>query len=330
MIRFYYSPDGLYKNHKDFITAEASESFVVDKANNKLRLFDSTDFYFQTLSDTVDVNHQNASVGLSQKGAYLMKSQIDASINALKTHDGVLDSSVNIINSSIVKINSNISDVSTRLATANTSIGKLTSDLREHKLNCDASLTEFSETWAAALIDIRMDVDTSISALEAHDSALDNSVNIINRNIVNIDSSIRDVSTRLASANTSIGGINSSIGIIDNSIGIINSSVVNINSSIASINSSIGDVSTRLSTANKNIGTINSSIGIINSSIGKIANDLAQDKLECNNTHEEFSQTWAAALVDIRKDINDLKTQVSQLQTNNETNNTNETVDTVE
>ena len=74
MIRFYYSPDGLYKNHKDFIAAEASESFVVDKANNKLRLFDSTDFYFQTLSDIVDVNHQNASVGLSQKGAYLMKS----------------------------------------------------------------------------------------------------------------------------------------------------------------------------------------------------------------------------------------------------------------
>ena len=74
MIRFYYSPDGLYKNHKDFITAEASESLVVDKANNKLRLFDSTDFYFQTLSDVVDANHQNASVGLSQKGAYLMKS----------------------------------------------------------------------------------------------------------------------------------------------------------------------------------------------------------------------------------------------------------------
>ena len=74
MIRFYYSPDGLYRNHKDFITAEASESLVVDKANNKLRLFDSTDFYFQTLSDIVDVNHQNASVGLSQKGAYLMKS----------------------------------------------------------------------------------------------------------------------------------------------------------------------------------------------------------------------------------------------------------------
>ena len=74
MIRFYYSPDGLYKEHNDFVAAEASESFVVDKANNKLRLFDSTDFYFQTLSDIVDVNHQNASVGLSQKGAYLMKS----------------------------------------------------------------------------------------------------------------------------------------------------------------------------------------------------------------------------------------------------------------
>ena len=192
MIRFYYSPDGLYKNHNDFIAAEASESFVVDKANNKLRLFDSTDFYFQTLSDTVDANHQNASVGLSQKGAYLMKSQIDASINALKTHDGVLDSSVNIINSSIVKINS----------------------------------------------------------------------------------SIGDVSTRLASANTNIGVINSSIG------------------------------------------KINSSIGIINSSIGKIVNDLNQHKVDCNNTHDEFSKTWAAALVDIRKEIDDLKTKVSQLQTN--------------
>ena len=180
MIRFYYSPDGLYKNHNDFIAAEASESFVVDKANNKLRLFDSTDFYFQTLSDSVDVNHQNASVGLSQKGAYLMKSQIDASINTLKTHDGVLDSSVNIINSSIVKINSSIGDVSTRLASANTnigvinssigkinssigiinsSIGKIANDLNEHKINCNNTHDEFSKTWAAALVDIRKDID---------------------------------------------------------------------------------------------------------------------------------------------------------------------------
>ena len=173
MIRFYYSPDGLYKEHNDFITAEASESLVVDKANNKLRLFDSTDFYFQTLSDVVDANHQNASVGLSQKGAYLMKSQIDASINALKTHDGVLDSSVNIINSSIVSIKSSISDVSTRLGTANTSIGvinssivninssigKIANDLAQHMLDCNNTHDEFSKTWAAALVDIRKDID---------------------------------------------------------------------------------------------------------------------------------------------------------------------------
>ena len=173
MIRFYYSPDGLYKNHNDFIAAEASESFVVDKANNKLRLFDSTDFYFQTLSDNVDVNHQNASVGLSQKGAYLMKNQIDASINALKTHDGVLDSSVNIINSSIVKINSSIGDVSTRLGKTNTSIGvinssivninssigKIANDLAQHMLDCNNTHDEFSKTWAAALVDIRKDID---------------------------------------------------------------------------------------------------------------------------------------------------------------------------
>ena len=95
----------------------------------------------------------------------------------------------------------------------------------------------------------------------------------------------------------------------------LDSSVNIINSSIVSIKSSISDVSTRLGTANKNIGTINSSIGIINSSIGKIANDLAQHKLECNNTHDEFSQTWAAALTDIRKEIDNLKTQVSNLQT---------------
>ena len=100
-----------------------------------------------------------------------MKSEIDANINALEIHDSVLDNSVNIINNSIVTINSSISDVSTRLATANTSIGKLTSDLREHKLNCDASLTEFSETWAAALVDIRKDIDdlkTQVSQLQTN------------------------------------------------------------------------------------------------------------------------------------------------------------------
>ena len=145
MIRFYYSPDGLYKEHNDFITSEASESFVFDKSNNKIRLFDSTDFYFQTLSDNVDVNNQNSSVGLSQKGAYLMKSAI---------------------NSSISKINTSISDVNTRLSTANTnisrintSIGKITNDLAQHVLDCDATHTEFSETWAAALTDIRREID---------------------------------------------------------------------------------------------------------------------------------------------------------------------------
>lgn len=111
--------------------------------------------------------------------------------------------------------------------------------------------------------------------------------------------------------------------VLDNSVNIINSSIVNIDSSIS-------DVSTRLATANTNIGVINSSIVNINSSIGKIANDLAQHMLDCDATHTEFSQTWAAALVDIRKEIDDLKNQVSQLQTNNETNNTDETVDTVE
>ena len=75
-----------------------------------------------------------------------MKSEIDANINALEIHDSVIDNSVNIINSSIVNIKSSISDVSTRLATANTSIGKLTSDLRQHVLDCDATHTEFSET----------------------------------------------------------------------------------------------------------------------------------------------------------------------------------------
>ena len=96
----------------------------------------------------------------------------------------------------------------------------------------------------------------------------------------------------------------------------LDSSVNIINSSIVKINSSIGDVSTRLATANTSIGVINSNIVNINSSIGKIANDLNEHKINCNNTHDEFSQTWAAALTDIRKEIDDLKTKVSQLQTN--------------
>ena len=65
MVRFYYSRDGLYKEHDKFITAEANESFVVDEAHNKIRLFDEKDFYFQSLSNVVDENNQNPSVGLS-------------------------------------------------------------------------------------------------------------------------------------------------------------------------------------------------------------------------------------------------------------------------
>ena len=91
-----------------------------------------------------------------------MKSEIDANINALEIHDSVIDNS-------IVDINSSINDVSTRLASANTSIGKLTNDLRQHVLDCDATHTEFSETWAAALVDIRKDIDdlkTQVSQLQ--------------------------------------------------------------------------------------------------------------------------------------------------------------------
>ena len=73
------------------------------------------------------------------------------------------------------------------------------------------------------------------------------------------------------------------------------------------VDSRISDVSTRLASANTNISNINTSIG-------KITNDLAQHVLDCDATHTEFSETWAAALTDIRREIDGLNNRLTILE----------------
>ena len=73
MIRFCYSSDGNYnlQNIPDRI-----ESFLIDKKNQKLRVFDAEDFYFSVL-DSSYIDSSNPSVGLSMLGANRLYNELD-------------------------------------------------------------------------------------------------------------------------------------------------------------------------------------------------------------------------------------------------------------
>lgn len=73
MIRFCYSPDGNYNLQT---IPDRIESFLIDKKNQKLRVFDTEDFYFSVL-DSSYIDSSNPSVGLSMLGANRLYNELD-------------------------------------------------------------------------------------------------------------------------------------------------------------------------------------------------------------------------------------------------------------
>lgn len=111
MIRFCYSPDGNYNLQT---IPDRIESFLIDKKNQKLRVFDTEDFYFSVL-DSSYIDSSNPSVGLSMLGANRLYNELDllgqvfdnyvndndAEIYAINEHLAISDGSIRETNSSV-------------------------------------------------------------------------------------------------------------------------------------------------------------------------------------------------------------------------------------
>ena len=122
MIRFCYSPDGNY----DLQTLpDRIESFLIDKKNQKLRVFDTEDFYFSVL-DSSYIDSSNPSVGLSMLGANRLYNELDLLGQTFDNYANDNDAEIYAINEhlaisdgSIIKTNSSVSDLEFRIGQFN-------------------------------------------------------------------------------------------------------------------------------------------------------------------------------------------------------------------
>lgn len=122
MIRFCYSPDGNYNLQT---LPDKSESFVIDKKNQKLRLFNTEDFYFSVL-DSSYTGSSNPSVGLSMLGANRLYNELDLLGQAFDNYVIENDADISTINEhlaisdgSIIRTNSSVSDLEFRIGQFN-------------------------------------------------------------------------------------------------------------------------------------------------------------------------------------------------------------------
>lgn len=122
MIRFCYSPDGNYNLQT---LPDNSESFVIDKKNQKLRLFNTEDFYFSVL-DSNYTGSSNPSVGLSMLGANRLYNELDLLGQAFDNYVIENDADISTINEhlaisdgSIIRTNSSVSDLEFRIGQFN-------------------------------------------------------------------------------------------------------------------------------------------------------------------------------------------------------------------
>ena len=122
MIRFCYSPDGNY----DLQTLpDRIESFLIDKKNQKLRVFDTEDFYFSVL-DSSYIDSSNPSVGLSMLGANRLYNELDLLGQVFDNYVNDNDAEIYAINEhlvisdgSIMETNSSVSDLEFRIGQFN-------------------------------------------------------------------------------------------------------------------------------------------------------------------------------------------------------------------
>ena len=122
MIRFCYSPDGNYNLQT---IPDRIESFLIDKKNQKLRVFDTEDFYFSVL-DSSYIDSSNPSVGLSMLGANRLYNELDLLGQVFDNYVNDNDAEIYAINEhlvisdgSIIKTNSSVSDLEFRIGQFN-------------------------------------------------------------------------------------------------------------------------------------------------------------------------------------------------------------------
>ena len=179
MIQFYLSESGVYN---DSSIADPSQSLVFDLTNQKIRLMEQYDLYFQQLTANFAIDPANSSsYALSQHGAYALydyvntqKTNLNSSINAVNTSvntaltslinkDTSLNSSINAVNTSVntyltsltnkdTSLNSSINAVNTSVNTKLTTLTNYDTSITQYITNTNSSVnTKFNAVDSSML-----------------------------------------------------------------------------------------------------------------------------------------------------------------------------------
>ena len=179
MIQFYLSESGVYN---DSSIADPSQSLVFDLTNQKIRLMEQYDLYFQQLTANFAIDPANSSsYALSQHGAYALydyvntqKTKLNSSINAVNTSvntaltslinkDTSLNSSINAVNTSVntyltsltnkdTSLNSSINAVNTSVNTKLTTLTNYDTSITQYITNTNSSVnTKFNAVDSSML-----------------------------------------------------------------------------------------------------------------------------------------------------------------------------------
>jgi hypothetical protein len=261
MIHFYYSATGEY-NIQTF--PDVSESMLVDRTNNKIVLFGEQEFYFSTLSDLCSSTNQDSSIGLSQKGGYVILSSLDTKIDAV-------NSSVN------TKFNSTIQNLNTSINAVNTSVNtKFNSTISTLNTSINAINTSVNNKFNSMITSLNTSINnTSTYLVNTMNTSVNNAMSLIN---ASVNASINSLLTKINNANSSINSIDASVKwiievyqpelertwadifyFLNASMGIANGSINRIEQLISALD---------MQTTNDRLDAIDTSIDIINTSIG--------------------------------------------------------------
>ena len=202
MIQFYHTSSGTY-NDSSIVTPQ--ESLVFDTFNQRIRLMETYDLYFMSL--TADYSHDtsdSSKFALSQHGAYELYDYVNtldtsvcnaidtanSSITSLKTLANNLNSSINAVNTSV---NSYLTTLTNKDTSINASINAVNTSVNTYL----TTLTNKDTSINSSLNAVNTSVNTKLTSLMNSDTSLNSSINAVNTSVntkfVTVDSSMLQI-----------------------------------------------------------------------------------------------------------------------------------------
>ena len=176
MIQFYLSESGVYN---DSSIADPSQSLVFDLTNQKIRLMEQYDLYFQQLTANFAIDPANSSsYALSQHGAYALydyvntqKTNLNSSINAVNTSvNTALTSLINkdtSLNSSINAVNTSVNTYLTSLTNKDTSLNSSINAVNTSVNTKLTTLTNYDTSITQYITNTKSSVNTKFNAVDS-------------------------------------------------------------------------------------------------------------------------------------------------------------------